>query len=70
MCGSGENVYGIVAGLVAAAAMLVMAYTDKHGGDHAAAPAHHRVAQAVQAVSPIGVELRQEGAHLDINLRF
>ena len=69
MCGSGENVYGIVAGLVAAAAMLVMAYADKHGGDHAPAPAHH-VAQIVQVVSPIGVELRQEGAHLDINLRF
>jgi hypothetical protein len=69
MCGNGENVYGIIAGLVAAAAMLVMAFADKHGGAHATAPAHHVVAQAVQVVSPISVDIQRAGAHLDINLR-
>lgn len=62
MC-SGENVYGIIAGLVAAAAMLVMAFADKHGSEHAHA-------HAVQIVSPISFEIQREGAHLDINLRF
>jgi hypothetical protein len=70
MC-TGENVYGIIAGLVAAAAVLVMAFADKHGGEHAHAnPAQSNVAQAVQIVSPVSVEFRREGAHLDINLRF
>jgi hypothetical protein len=69
MCGNGENAFGIIAGLVAAAAMLVMAFAEKHGA-HATAPAHSAVAQAVQAVSPISVDVQREGAHLDINLRF
>ena len=33
MC-SGENIYGIVAGLIAAAAILMLAFAEKHGGHH------------------------------------
>ena len=69
MCGNGENIYGIIAGLVAAAAMLMVAFADKHGGDHARAPTHAAVVQAVQEMSPISV-LQRDGAHIDINLRF
>ncbi|HVV32751.1 MAG TPA: hypothetical protein VHC73_05930 [Vitreimonas sp.] len=71
MCGSGEGVYGIVAGLIGAAAILVMAYAEKHGGEvHAHKSAQAAVAYAVQVASPVSVGLRRSGAHLDINLRF
>jgi hypothetical protein len=68
MCGSAFNGYGLIAGLVSAAAILVMAYAEKHGGAHADA---HRaiIPHAVTAVLPGGVELRFENAHLDIDLR-
>ena len=65
MCG-GDNVYGIIAGLVAGAAMLVLAFADKPGGE-ATAPAHRAVAQVVQIVSPIGVEFQHAGGNPDLN---
>lgn len=66
MC-SGDNVYGIVAGLVGAAAILVMAFADKHGGDaHATAPIHAEAGR-IQVAPPVSVELGREGVRLDIN---
>lgn len=71
MCGNGSGVYGIVAGLIGAAGILVMAYAEKHGGEaHVSKPAHAAFVHAVQVVSPVRVDLRRQGAHLDINLRF
>ncbi|MFT3729761.1 MAG: hypothetical protein QM759_18205 [Terricaulis sp.] len=68
MC-SGENVYGIIAGLITAAAVLVMAYADKHGGDaHVARPAH-AVVKTVEITPPVSIRLSQAGVRLDINLR-
>lgn len=70
MCGNGEGVYGIVAGLVAAAAVLVMALAEKHGGEaHVGNPAPAAV-RSVQVASPVSVDFRREGAQLSIHLRF
>jgi hypothetical protein len=65
MCGNGENMFGIIAGLVAAAAMLVMAYADKHGAN-----AHAHAAHTVVAMSPVGVETHRENTRVVVTLRL
>ena len=57
MCGGGDNVYGIVAGLVGASAMLVLAFAEKHGGEHA----HTAAAPPAQIVSSLSVDAPRNG---------
>ncbi|MBS0384252.1 MAG: hypothetical protein JSS00_02760, partial [Proteobacteria bacterium] len=40
MCGN-ENGLGIIAGLIAAAAILIFSFAEKHLGAHAVQPAPH-----------------------------
>jgi hypothetical protein len=58
MCGNGESIYGIISGLAAAAAILIMAFAEKHGGAHEHALPHAGAVHAVQNVAPVRLELR------------
>jgi hypothetical protein len=62
MCGSEENGLGIIMGLIAAAAILVFAFAEKHGGAHAAQPVHTISAPATH----VAIEMRP--VTLDIDL--
>src|SRR5262249_32990420 len=55
MCGSSENGIGIIMGLIAAAAILVFAFAEKHSGAHAIAPAQHSISAPA---SHIALEMR------------
>ena len=60
MCGS-ENGLGIITALIAAAAILVFAFAEKHGGLHAPAPAQHTISAPATHVafelSPVTVDI-------------
>jgi len=65
MCGSSEDISGIMVGLAAAAAILVMAFADRHAGaGHAPASAQ------APAISLIGVNSERAEARRFINQRF
>ena len=70
MCGNGENIYGIVAGLVAAAAILVMAFVEKHGPDAHHAHASPPSVAAFDLASPASVDVSYEGVRVVIDLRL
>jgi hypothetical protein len=63
MCGNGDNGLGIIAGLIAAAAMLLAAFADKHSGAHAASAPQHAISAGATHVA---IELRP--VTLDIDL--
>ncbi len=63
MCGNGENGLGIVMGLIAAAAMLLAAFAEKHSGAHAASPPQHALSAGVTRVA---IEMRPVALDIDL----
>ena len=63
MCGSGENGIGVISGLIVAAAILVFAFAEKHGGLHATAPAQHTIS------APASAPASAPGAHVGLEMR-
>lgn len=74
MCGNGENGLGIVLGLVAAAAMLMAAFAEKHSGAHAAAPVQHTISAPATHVAieinpvTLDIDLAHASATLEVRL--
>ena len=64
MCGNGENGLGIVMGLIAAAAMLLAAFAEKHSS--AQAPPQHAIAAGAAGGAHVAIEMRP--VTLDIDL--
>jgi hypothetical protein len=65
MCGSSEDISGIIVGLAAAAAILLMAFADRHAGaGHVPTSAH------ASAIYSIKVDIERAGARPIINQRF
>lgn len=46
-----ENSGGVIAGLIVAAAILAMAFAEKHSGAHAVAPVHHTISAPATRVA-------------------
>lgn len=60
------NVYGIIAGVLGATAILVTTYIDKHNADaHVAPPA---ITKTVQVTPPVSLAIGRDGVRVDINL--
>ena len=74
MCGSEDNGLGIIMGLIAATAILVFAFAEKHAGTHAAAPAQHTISAPATHVafelSPVtlDIDLAHARVSLDVSL--
>jgi hypothetical protein len=62
MCGNGENGLGIVMGLIAAAAMLLAAFAEKHSGAHAPSSPQHALSAGVTHVA---IEMRPVALDID-----
>jgi hypothetical protein len=74
MCGSGDNGLGIIVGLVAAAAMLMAAYAEKHQGARVAQPAQHAISAPATHVAfemrpvTLDIDLAHARVSLDVSL--
>jgi hypothetical protein len=70
MCGNSENGLGIVVGLIAAAAMLVAAFADKHTSAHAAPASQHTISAPAThvAIQMRPVTLDFDVAHTRVSL--
>ena len=74
MCGNGENGLGIVMALIAAAAMLLAAFAEKHSGAHAAPAPHHTIGAGVTHVAiemrpvTLDIDLAHASATLEVRL--
>jgi len=72
MCGNGDNGLGIIAGLIAAAAMLLAAFAEKHASAHA--PAQHSIGAAATHVAiemrpvTLDIDLAHASASLEVRL--
>jgi hypothetical protein len=74
MCGSSENGIGIIASLIAAGAILLLAFAEKHAGAHAPAPAPHTLSAPATHVAiemrpvTIDFDLTQARVSVEVNL--
>ncbi len=72
MCGSGENGIGVIMGLIAAAAILVFAFAEKHSGAHAIAPAQHSISAPARHVAlemrPLTVDIDLATARVSVDV--
>jgi len=74
MCGNGENGLGIVMGLIAAAAMLLAAFAEKHSGAHTGSPAPHSISAGSTHVAiemrpvTLDIDLAHASASLEVRL--
>ena len=74
MCGNGENGLGIVMGLIAAAAMLLAAFAEKHSGAHAASAPQHAISAGATHVAiemrpvTLDIDLAHASATLEVRL--
>ncbi|MBI3437322.1 MAG: hypothetical protein HY054_01480 [Proteobacteria bacterium] len=74
MCGNEDNGLGIIMGLIAAAAILVFAFAEKHAGAHAAPPAQHTISAPATHValelSPITLDIDLANARVSLDVRL
>ena len=74
MCGNGENGLGIIVGLIAAAAMLMAAFAEKHQGAYAAQPAQHAISAPATHVAfevrPVTLDIDLANARVSLDVRL
>jgi hypothetical protein len=72
MCGSGENSIGIIVGLIAAAAILIFSFAEKHAGAHAALPAQHTITMPAAHVAiemgPLALDFDLANARVSVDV--
>jgi hypothetical protein len=74
MCGSGENGIGIIAGLIAAAAILIFSFVEKHSGVHATLPVQHTISAPATHLAIemrpllLDIDFANARVSLDVNL--
>ncbi|MFZ2030883.1 MAG: hypothetical protein WAU68_11280 [Vitreimonas sp.] len=73
MCGN-ENGLGIIMGLIAAAAILIFTFAEKHWGAHAALPAQHTISAPATHVAfelaPVTLDIDLANARVSVDVRL
>jgi hypothetical protein len=73
MCGN-ENGLGIIMALIAAGAILIFTFAEKHWGAHAAAPAQHTLSAPATHVAiemhPVTLDIDLTHARVALDVRL